>query len=178
MNEYRFIYNEEHVLNAVARIRRQRKVYPWFIAVKAICYLGLAALLALPVLVATKSLTNQPAASLLLALIPCFFIFLLALGPKIDYFLLKRSLRRSPFYGGQTVIAVTESGVSVQTPKSHLTLSWGAFTLARRIKDGFLVSLEPGSIQWWPDSALAIGTPTSIGQLLRANIAPYEGPDA
>jgi len=178
MNEYHFIYDEEYVLGAAFRIRRQRKVYPWFIAVKTVCYLGLAVLLALLVLVAAKSQTGQPAIALLLALVPCFFIFLLLLGPRIDYFLLRRSLKKSPFYGGQTEISVAESGVSVRTPKSNLTLSWAAFTQARRIKDGFLVSLEPGAIQWWPDSALALGTTTSVRDLLRANITSYDGRDA
>ena len=118
MNEYRVVFDEQYVLAGVSRYRRQRKVYPWFIAVKVLCFLGLAGLLAIVIFAATGPVRGSSAAAVLVALVPGVFLFLLVLGPRIDYFFLKRRLRKSPFYGSETHIVVAHSGLSMKTSKS------------------------------------------------------------
>ena len=178
MNEYRVFYDEKYILEGLSQYRGQRKVYPWFVAVKAICFLGLAALLAIIVAVAVRPARGETSGLILIALVPGFFMFLLALGPRIDHFFIKRRLKQSPFYGGETSIAVAEAGVEVKTPKSQAALSWAAFTKAKRLANGFLVTSEPGSFHWWPDSALMTGAPGDVERLLSKNIASYERQDA
>lgn len=176
MNEYRVIIDEKHVIELLSRFREQRITDQWFTVVKTICAAGLVALMAI-VLYAAFFLPNKGTSGLILiALVPAFFLFLLLLGPRIDYFFLKRGMKKSPHYGNEAQITVTDSGVSVQTPISHTTLSWSVFTQARRLAHGYLLFSGPSDIYWWPDSALTAGTPDAVALMLRANVTSYVGP--
>jgi hypothetical protein len=173
MNEYRVSYDEDYVLSSVERYRRQRQVYPWFVAVKVICALGLAALISI-IIYGALSTTGKSAPLILIALVLVVFLLLLVQGPRIDYFFLKRRLRKSPFYGDELNIRVSSEGVAVNAPKSEMSLKWSAFTRARRFASGFLLFTEPTSFLWWPDSALMQGTPAEVGSLLRQNVPLYD----
>jgi hypothetical protein len=176
MNEYRVFYNEDYVLSSIERYRRQKHVYPWFIAVKIVCALGLSALLAIIVYAVTTSMGSS-GPLLGIAVVIVAFLFLLLQGPRIDYIFLKRRLRRSPFYGDEMHILVSAAGVSLNTPRSQTTSKWSAFTKVRRLSSGFLVFTDPTTFHWWPDSALSTGAITEVEHLLRANIAAYQGGD-
>jgi hypothetical protein len=174
MNEYRFLCNEEYVLDSAERYRRQRHVYPWFIVVKGVCALGLSLLIAILIYGAVGEPENAGPLSLI-ALVLTAFVFLLLLGPRIDYFFLKRRLRKSPFYGDEHKITVSVEGVTVDTARSQVLLKWPAFTHARRVASGFLLFSGPTVFYWWPDSALTQGTLVEITNLLHQNIVSYEG---
>jgi hypothetical protein len=165
MNEYRVSYNEEYVLSSVERYRRQRHVYPWFIAVKVVCALGLAMLIAIIIYGALAS-PGKSGPPVLIAFVLAIFLLLLIQGPRIDYFFLKRRLRKSPFYGDEL------------TPRSQTTLRWSAFTRARRFPSGFLLFTGPTVFHWWPDSARTQGTAEDVTCILRQNVAAYESNDA
>jgi pimeloyl-ACP methyl ester carboxylesterase len=174
MNEYRFAFDEAYVVASLARYRRQRKVYPWFIAVKIVCFLGLAALLGIIVVVSLGSSYSGSTAALFAAILPAVFIVLLLLGPRLDYALLKRNLRKSPFYGGEVHFSFSEKEVAVATPKSQGTLAWSAFTAAKRSSDGFLLFSGPSLYHWLPDSSLVAGAVGDVERLFRENVRPYE----
>jgi hypothetical protein len=89
--------------------------------------------------------------------------------------LLKRRLRKSPFYGDEINILVSEEGMSFETPRSQTNLKWAAFSYARRVAHGFLAFTDPKVAHWLPDSALASGTPAEVELLLRENIVAFEG---
>lgn len=177
MNEYCVSYNEEYILSSIERYRRQRQVYPWFIAVKIVCALGLALLIGIIVYGAIAS-PGKSWPLVLIALVLGVFLLLLVQGPRIDYFFLKRRLRKSPFYGDELKILISQEGVAVNTPRSQTSLKWSAFTRARRLASGFLLFTEPTVFHWWPDSALAQGTLAEVTTLLRQNVAAYESNDA
>jgi hypothetical protein len=111
-------------------------------------------------------------------LVLAVFLLLLLQGPRIDYFLLTRRLRKSPFYGDELKIIVSQEGVAVDTQRSQTSLKWSAFTRARRFASGFLLFTGPTAFHWWPDSALAEGTLTEVTSLLRQNVPSYESNDA
>ncbi len=173
MNKYRVFYNEDHIFSSIEQYRRQRRVYPWFIAVKVACALGLAALLAIIIYGVVTSI-GKTGPLVLIAGVPVFFLLLLVLGSRIDNFFLKRRLKKSPFYGDEIIIDISDSGVAVSTPRSQAALQWSVFTTARRLGAGFLVFTGPTAFDWWPDAALAGGTLNEVERLLRANIADYE----
>ena len=173
MNEYRVSYDENYVLRSIERYRRQRHVYPWFIAVKIVCALGLAALISV-VIYGAMSSPSKSGPLMLIGLVLGFFLLLLVQGPRIDYFFLKRKLRRSPFYGDELKIRVSAEGVAVNAPKAETSLKWSAFTRARRLAAGFLLFTEPTVFHWWPDSALTQGTPAEVESLLRQHLVAYE----
>lgn len=177
MIEYRLTFDEQFVVGTANAHRRQRQVYPWFIAVKAFCALGLTLLIALVALVAYAAFRVNGAAVpmgtttlVLLALLVALF-----LGPRIDHVLLKRRLRRSSFYGDTFCIRVNDAGVSVVTPRSESTLQWSAFTEARRVTTGFLVFTSPTEFSWWADAALVSGTVEDVSQILEARLGGRHG---
>ncbi len=178
MNQYRVQFDELYIIASLSKYRRQRKLFPWFMAVKIVCFLGLAAILVIIVYAAINHVGPNTAYSMLVSLIPTSFIVLLILGPRLDYFFLKRRLKKSPFYGGTMQISVKDAGVFVDTPKSQSSLSWSAFTAAKRLAYGFILHLGPSRIYWLPDKALVVGTISDVERLLRGNVRPYDDPAA
>jgi len=173
MNEYSVSYDENYILSSIDRYRRQRHVYPWFIAVKLLCGLGLALLLGI-IIWGVMSASGQMNPLLIIAAVIGGFLLLLLQGPRIDYFFLKRGLKKSPLYGENTRIEVDDSGVSVSTSKTKAILQWSAFTKARRLDAGFLIFTDPNAFQWWPDTALVSGTVDEVDRLLQAKVVAYE----
>jgi hypothetical protein len=170
MNAYRFLYDEKFIIETLSRHREQHKMRAWILGIKALCFLGLMGLLLLILLVAINPTRGASRGVIVLAVIPAFFMLLLLLGPRIDYFFLKRRFKRSPFYGCEARVTVTELGVMVETHKSQLSLSWSAFTKAKRLRDGFLLTSEPGMIFWWPDSSLEVGSNVEVGGLVLKHV--------
>jgi hypothetical protein len=132
------------------------------------------ALLAAIVVLAFRQANANWAALLLLSLVPAFFIFLLLLGPRIDYFLLKRNLKKSPFYGCAVQVEITDAGVSANTSKSQVTMAWSAYTVAKRVANGFMLFSGTSVTNWLPDQALVVGVVGDVELLLRANVRTYE----
>lgn len=177
MNEYRVTYNEDYVLSSLDRYRRQKRVYPWFILTKVICALGLALLLAI-IIYGVVSTSGQAAPLILIAVVISTFLVLLLQGPRLDYFFVKRRLRKSSFYGDDIRFGVSDSGVCISTPKSESALQWSAFTKATRLGGGILVFSAPTVFYWWPDEALSTGTVDEVKELAKANIRNYESANA
>jgi hypothetical protein len=177
MSQYQVTYNEDYILNSLEQYRRQRHVYPWFIAIKIVCALGLALLIAI-VLHGMITTSGKTAPLLMVFFTLAAFLVLLLQGPRLDYMLLKRRLRKSPFYGDEINISVSEDGVSFKTQRSQATLNWSAFTFARRVGTGFLVFTDPKTSHWWPDAALTNGTLAEIKHHLRTNIPNFEDNNA
>jgi YcxB-like protein len=135
----------------------------WLYPVKLICFVGLLALLGV-------SIYGK-------AIIPSMtfatFLVLLALGPRINIWLMLRRLRRSPFYNSDVLMTVTPDGYISQSEGSRSELTWRAFTKIRRLRDGFLVFMGVDNCYWWPDSAISTGSVPEVESTLRAAVADY-----
>ena len=168
-NEYRIRIDEHHVGDALQHRREVQRGRVWWLAIKAVCALGLAAIL-LAVVVAAAQPGSNPAMGLLVALVPVAFLLLLAFGPRIDHGLMKRRLKRSPLYGVELVIQVAEPGVSLTTPNSRSELAWAAFTKAHCLSEGILVFMGPSQFEWWPNAALVAGHRDDVERLVRGHV--------
>jgi hypothetical protein len=165
MAEYAFQYSEQHLVTSASRYRQHVLTRFWLSPFKLVGFVGLAALLVF-------GLYNSlvvPSAIFAAALV------LLILGPRIDYWVMKRRFRRSPFYNSDVRILVTPDGIVSSDAISRVELAWSAFTKARRFPDGLLVVLGQAQFYWLPDSALHTGTVSEVENLLRLNIARYLG---
>jgi YcxB-like protein len=173
MNKYRIAYDEAYLRSGMEQYRRKLLAYPWLLALKVVCGLGLAVLIALIVYRAFNT-TNSTGWAVGITLALGVFLALLLQGPRLDHALHVRRLRSSSFYGDELVIAVSDDGVSFETPRSLTILKWAAFSAAYRTASGFLMYTDPKSAHWLPDVAQTEGTPADVKKLLGANIAAFK----
>jgi hypothetical protein len=172
MNKYRYINDESYLIEALFQYKKQRTVYPWFIAVKVICVLGLVVLLAAAVDVIVEEQSYSPLVWISFFVL-LFFVAALFAGPKFDYFFVKRRLKKSPFYGDETLLTLVDNGISVKTQKYQTSLSWSACTMAKRRPSGFLLFLGANNFYWLPDQALIAGDVSDVQRLFSVNIRAY-----
>lgn len=103
-----------------------------------------------------------------------FFLLLVAFvlaGPRFEYWLAMRSLRKSPFFGTEIKIDLSSDKIIVKSEHGNTELSWSAFTAAKRLPDGFLLMSGQKEKQWWPDSAIVAGSISEIETLVNEKVA-------
>ena len=165
MPEYRIRFTEDHLVEMASRYRKQSYARLWLSPIKLLCFLGLAALFA----ITAYNFILVP------SVVVGVFLLLLAVGPRIDYWLMRRRFRSSPFYDCEMHISLSTDGLTSTDPKTRLELKWSAFTKAYRFVDGFLLFSGPQIAYWWPDSALSDGTIADVERLLRDHVPEYRG---
>jgi hypothetical protein len=110
-------------------------------------------------------------------LLGIFFLVLCVLmffAPHMDYWLVRRSFRQSPFRGEDVRIEFSDSGFHATSPKQDIKLQWSAFTRVVHFKDGFLLFHGPRSFNWVPVSSLAgLSDIAELEALLRSKIADH-----
>jgi hypothetical protein len=161
MATYIIEVNEGFVVESLERYRAQTLRRFGRVSVKIVCFLGLALLFGICVW----------AKIYYVAALLAFFIALLLVGPRIDYWVMKWRLRKSPFYQHKMRIEVQKEGFKETSEISTTELKWPAFTRAVRLKDGFLVFSGPRHFHWWPDAALVEGRVQDIELLLQEKLA-------
>jgi hypothetical protein len=103
------------------------------------------------------------------------FLGMLFAGPRIDYWVMKRNLRKSPFYLREITATLDERGYSEVGELSTSMLTWAVFTKVFRVEDGFLLQYGPKAFHWLPDRTLVQGTVGEVEALLRSAVAEYAG---
>lgn len=161
--EYNIDFNEDHIVESFRRYKQQRPTRFWFMPLKVLCFVGLAALLGL----CLYSRLWVPALAF------GAFLMLLAIGPKLDDWLIRRRFRRSPFYGLEVSVCLSERGFASADAKSKVELAWSAFSGVRRFDDGFLAFSGTGLFYWWPDRALKTGTVAEVAELLQRHTSDF-----
>ncbi len=104
------------------------------------------------------------------AVVVLLFVGLLLVGPRIDFWLMKRRLRMSPFYRQRLEVCLSPEGFSEVGKLSKTELAWAAFTGVVRVEDGFLIFSGPKVFHWLPDRALIEGDLSQAESLLREHI--------
>jgi hypothetical protein len=158
--EYEFVCDEAYWLEAYARHRQQRKTRYWFLPLKFICAVGLLALIALCVF----------AKVYFVAVLVGLIAVLLLASPKIDPWLTKRRMRKSPLFGLRTHITLSEAGFADSDEKSRTQLAWSVFRAVRRFPDGFMLFSGPWIFYWLPDKGLKSGTVSMVEELVRKHV--------
>jgi len=166
MIRYKLRYSEQYITESWNRYRRTGASRWARLLLKAFCLVGSASLFAFCVY-------SQ------LYAVSVIFLLLMALvlaGPRFDYWLGMRRLRKSPFFGTEITIELTPDEISMTSEHSHSVLAWSAFTSARRMPDGFLLMSGQSEKQWWPDSAIVAGSIAEAEALIDEKMAASEAP--
>jgi hypothetical protein len=98
---------------------------------------------------------------------------LLALGPRADYWLIRRKWRQSPLFDKDMEIEVGDAGYVVHFEDGRIEATWRMITRVQRLADGFLLYSGAAPPGWWPDAGLREGSVDQVAGLLRANIADF-----
>ena len=163
MAQYHYEFSQAYVLQSIARYRDQLPKRLLRLTLKGVCFLGLTLLVVLGLL----------AKAVLVSGLFAFFVLLLLLGPRIDYWLLLRRFRKSPFYNNAVVTTLAENSYKCECETAKVELSWRTFTKGYRMRDGFLIFDIYKQFHWWPDSALKEGSVAEVEQLLQKSLPNY-----
>ena len=160
--EYRIHFSEEHLLTSLKRYRQliwwMRPFFRGFTLLLAALSLALSVIYQVP----------QAAVFFGVALVTLPFT------RPLDVWLVRRRFRRSPYHNDDVVFQLSEIGSHAVGRNSEVRLSWGAFTKARRFKDGLLLVQGAHVFNWLPDSAARdFDAVKQAQELVRARIADY-----
>jgi hypothetical protein len=93
----------------------------------------------------------------------------------IDYWMIRRAFRKSPFRDELVTIEFTEPGFHATSPIQDIKLQWPAFTKVVYFPDGFLLFRGPGTVNWIPFSAIPDMQQTQeLENLLRAKVGNHQ----
>jgi len=159
---YSIPLTDEHIVETYAQHRTQQRALLWLAwPMKIICALGLLALLALGVFAEIYFLIG----------FAVFFLALLAIGPRFDYWLMRRRWRQHPQFNESLRVEAADGGLTFVTPKTSGTANWSAYTGAVSRPHGVLLYSTKWNYLWLPDSAIVEGTPEEFRKLLRSKLA-------
>lgn len=92
----------------------------------------------------------------------------------VDFWIARRSLRKSPYCDEVITVEMTEADMHSRSARHEARLQWSAFTKAVHFRDGFLLFQGPKAFNWIPLSALADPSQAvELEALLRSRIAGY-----
>lgn len=158
---YTISLTDDHIVETYAQHRTQQRALLWLAwPMKIVCALGLLGLLALGVFAKIYFLIGFSA----------FFLFLLAMGPRFDYWLVRRRWRRHPQYNEVLRLEATDSGLTFAAPKSSGTVLWGAYTNAVARPLGVLLYATKWDYYWLPDKRIVEGTSAEVRELIRSKL--------
>jgi hypothetical protein len=159
---YSIPLSDNHIVETYAQHRTQQRALLWLAwPLKILCGAGLLALFAVGVFAKVYVLIGFSA----------FFLLMLAVGPRFDYWWMRRRWKQHPQFNELLRIELADSAISFATPKSTATVQWGAFTKAVARPKGVLLYLSSWEYYWLPDNALAGGTPAEIRDMLRTKLS-------
>ena len=163
--EYRYKYAADLMIEGLRRYRRRHHQRYWLPWLKGVSFVGLVVFVAFSIY----------ARLWFPGFVFAFFLVLLLSGPRLDFFILRRRHRKSPFFNSNVVVQLSESGCIVADANSRSELSWSLFTGGHRFDDGFLVLHGPQQFQWWPDVCLTAGSIQEVDAMLRSRVQAFCG---
>lgn len=159
---YTIPLTEDHIVESYAQHRTQQKALLWLAwPMKIICALGVLALFGLGIYARIYAL----------AAFSAFLLLLLAVGPRFDYWSMRRRWRRHPQFNEVLRIEAGDSGLVFSTPKTSGSAQWGIYTSAIAMKDGVLLYSSKWDYFWLPDRAIVEGSAADFRELLRSQLA-------
>ena len=160
---YSFRLSDAYIIEAHER-HRARNISRWLRwPMKTISAVGLLALL----------LIGAYIGEVVVIAVSALFLTLLLLGPRIDYFILRRRWRRVPQFNEELRLEVSDKHLLSSSPKSSGTTQWSAYMRAVQHADGVLMYSTPWQYFWLPDRAIVAGTPEQTRSIVRTHIRDY-----
>ena len=164
MLEYRYVFDEAFVIESVKKYRQQLGSKPWRVGVKVLCFIPMAALFLLAAFHAVR--------------VPTLFfgVVLVALvfSPKLDFWLIKKRVRKSPHFHCEMGVHVTRDNYQESSKFSNSTIDWPVFTKVVRFDDGFLLFSGKHNFFWLPDAALVHHNIDEAQALFQEKIPNYK----
>ena len=161
MIEYHISADEEFYVEGFKRFRASKKLRYVFTFVKTIGLLIFS--------FAIWALFSKQAYGLASSAI--VFSLIIVFGHKIDQYILKRNVRKSPHVNEELVVSFSEEGFHAKSETTDMKLKWNAFTNLVRVEDGFLLFQGPKFYNWLPDKSLSDPSKLeAIRELLEKNV--------
>ena len=105
-----------------------------------------------------------------MALLWASLIAALLMSHQVDYWLIRRRFRRSPYRGETVRTAVNPEGVHSVAVTHDARFQWSAYTQAIGLADGIMLYQGPSVFQWLPDASLVSGNRRDVEQVIRARV--------
>jgi hypothetical protein len=155
--------SDDYIVEAHHRHRARASAWWLRAPIKIFCGVFLAALLGFGIW----------AGEFIVIAIPAFFLFLLLLGPRIDYFIIRRRWKRVPQFNEEMKVEMSGTQISSSSAKAAGTSAWSNYVKATQHRDGVMLYNAPWNYFWLPDSALVKGTSEQARELIRSAIPQY-----
>lgn len=158
-------FTSDFLIEAFQRYRRQHRGRYVGLAIKLLALAGLA-----PIAI-WMFWQGHIVIGILFAALSVFMFF----AHHIDFWLARRSFRKSPYRDEDVTIELTEAGFHARSPKQDTKLQWSAFTKVAHFKDGFLLFQGPSFFFWIPLSSLAGASEAGeLQAILRSKISEHK----
>jgi len=163
MPEYQFQFEESLLVEACGKYRRQHGARYAALAIKSI-----AGLLLLVLATFSAWQISWP-----LALFFAALVLLMFNGHLLDFWLIKRRFRKSPYWKDSINSKLTAEGLHIVGQNSDSKLGWAVITKVCSFRDGVLLFQGPGVFNWLPDDALSDGTRAEVEALVQAHVKDH-----
>jgi hypothetical protein len=160
---YTLRLSDDYVIEAYSRDRSHRNVRWLRWPIKVLCAAGLLALLAVCIFAKIYAI----------AIVPAFFLALLAVGPQFDYWVARHRWRRHPQFNAEVRVDISEDSISFTSEKSSGTSRWSAYTSGRQHPTGVMLYSAAWDYRWFPDAAITSGTPEHAHAIFRSQLRQY-----
>jgi hypothetical protein len=162
---YSIPLSEDYIVETYEQHRALQKTR-WLLMwpIRVLCAIGLLGLFALGVY----------AKIYFIAAFASFFLGLLAVGPRFDYWIMRRRWRRHPRFNEQLRLEIAEDGVSYHTKNSSGSAQWTAYSKGVIRPQGVILYSSQWDYEWLPDEAIVTGTPAEIRDLLKTKLSPQD----
>ena len=164
MIEYKFKYTVSHFINGYRHYKKQIKY-------RFLLYVFYLSIMLLFSSIAVLSYYKDE-----IALVYFFgaLTFIPFWGSLIENYILRRKLKKSPFYNNIVSVKINEEGLKNSDNHASLELAWSAITKAREFPDGYMLFTGPNVYYWLPDIALEVGEKDLLNKLIDKNIQDYK----
>lgn len=154
----------DYLIAAFQRYRRQHRARHVRLAIK---FFAIALLLPVAVWNYLQAKYSDAALGAALSVVVFF-------AHHVDYWLVRRSLKQSPYRDEDVLIEFNDAGFHARSPKQDTQLQWAAFTMVAHFRDGFLLFQGPRVFNWIPISSLGSASQAAeLSALLRSKISDH-----
>jgi len=105
-----------------------------------------------------------------MAIFWAILIVVLLMSHQVDYWLMRRRFRRSPYRGETVRLSVEPEGVHSVAGTHDARFQWSAYTRAIGLPDGIMLYQGPSVFQWLPDASLVSGNHRDVEQVVRSHV--------
>jgi hypothetical protein len=100
-------------------------------------------------------------------------VLLMFNGHLLDFWMVKRRFRKSPYWKDSIISKLTAEGLHTVGRNTESKLGWAVITKACSFGDGLLLFQGPGVFNWLPDDALVDGNRAEVEDLVQSHVKDH-----